>query len=336
MTLVGRSDVLADQTPAEIAHARIYPGVSVFARSEFVAVTDATITLGNVVPFRARRETERQNPVIEMARSERPTLPLSGANGRKRAVLFVALSCLAHGAVLATFNLPASPRQSVGVEVIAVEVILGDNSNAGLAATQSRSEEAQNTAAAEANSETPVTETTEQPAPEPETDSKSQIIEKEAPERAVKQPEPPKPEPPRPHVTEAKPKPKAPAPKPEARKEKKATTSPVNSIASAASSGAGRGSSESNANYRGMVSAHLRRYQQFPTDAKRQGSQGNPTVSFSLDGNGRVTSARLARSSGVESLDREVVAMANRASPFPPPPDSRPQSFTIPIIFQLR
>jgi TonB family protein len=49
-----------------------------------------------------------------------------------------------------------------------------------------------------------------------------------------------------------------------------------------------------------------------------------------------VTSSRLARSSGVPSLDHEVTAMVRRASPFPPPPDGRPVSFTVPINFQVR
>jgi protein TonB len=89
-------------------------------------------------------------------------------------------------------------------------------------------------------------------------------------------------------------------------------------------------------NYSGQVSAHLQRYKQYPSDARSRGDTGRATVSFSLDGGGRVTSVRLARSSGVSSLDQEVQAMVRRASPFPAPPDGRSQSFSVPIGFGLR
>ena len=72
-----------------------------------------------------------------------------------------------------------------------------------------------------------------------------------------------------------------------------------------------------------------------PSDARSRGDQGTATVSFGLDGGGRVTSARLARGSGVASIDQEVQAMVRRASPFPAPPDGRPRSFTVPVAFRL-
>ncbi|MGE0752870.1 MAG: TonB family protein [Variibacter sp.] len=106
--------------------------------------------------------------------------------------------------------------------------------------------------------------------------------------------------------------------------------------ASTAAGGVGRGRSELNSNYRGIVAAHLARYKQFPAEARAAGQTGTASVTFSLSGSGRVTSSRLARSSGVPSLDREVTAMVRRASPFPPPPDGRPVSFTVPINFQVR
>jgi protein TonB len=106
--------------------------------------------------------------------------------------------------------------------------------------------------------------------------------------------------------------------------------------AATASNGMGRGRSDSDTNYRGLVAAHLARHQQFPADARGRGDQGTPAVTFSIDGAGRVTSMRLARSSGVTSLDQEVQAMARRASPFPAPPLGHPMTFTVPISFQLR
>ena len=107
------------------------------------------------------------------------------------------------------------------------------------------------------------------------------------------------------------------------------------STPSTAANNIGVGRSDNASNYPGLVSAHLRRHQQYPSDARGRGDQGTATVSFSLDGGGRVTSSRLARGSGYASLDQEVQAMVRRASPFPAPPGGRGQSFTVPVSFRL-
>jgi protein TonB len=107
------------------------------------------------------------------------------------------------------------------------------------------------------------------------------------------------------------------------------------SAPSTAANNIGVGRSDNATNYAGLVSAHLRRHQQYPADARSRGDQGTATVSFSLDGGGRVTSARLARGSGIVSIDQEVQAMVRRASPFPAPPGGRAQNFTVPVSFRL-
>jgi protein TonB len=107
-------------------------------------------------------------------------------------------------------------------------------------------------------------------------------------------------------------------------------------LPSSAASGVGRGRSDLSSNYQGRVSAHLARHKRYPADAQRAGSQGVATVTFSLDGGGRVTGVQLTRGSGIASIDQEVVAMVRRASPFPPPPDGRGRSFTVPVRFNLR
>ncbi len=107
------------------------------------------------------------------------------------------------------------------------------------------------------------------------------------------------------------------------------------SAPSTAANNIGRGRSDADSNYPGLVSAHLRRHQQYPSDARSRGDQGTATVSFSLDGGGRVMSVRLARGSGIASFDQEVQAMVRRASPFPAPPSGQSKSFTVPVNFRL-
>ncbi len=107
------------------------------------------------------------------------------------------------------------------------------------------------------------------------------------------------------------------------------------STPSTAANSVGIGRSNNATNYAGLVSAHLRRHQQYPADARSRGDQGTASVTFTLDAGGRVTAARLARSSGVSSIDSEVTAMVRRASPFPAPPAGRSVSFTVPVNFRL-
>jgi protein TonB len=115
----------------------------------------------------------------------------------------------------------------------------------------------------------------------------------------------------------------------------RAVTQAKASTPSTAANSVGVGRSDASSNYLGLVSAHLRRYQQYPSDARSRGDQGTATVSFSLDGGGRVTSSRLTRGSGVTSIDSEVQAMVRRASPFPAPPAGAVRSFTVPVSFRL-
>jgi TonB family protein len=103
-----------------------------------------------------------------------------------------------------------------------------------------------------------------------------------------------------------------------------------------AASGVGPGRSQADSNYRGLVSAHLARHKRFPPEARSGGQQGRATVSFALDGGGRVTRVSLVRASGVASLDQEATAMVRRASPFPAPPNVRGMSFTVPVDFRIQ
>ena len=159
---------------------------------------------------------------------------------------------------------------------------------------------------------------------------------------------------------EAKPEPQPVEPKPEPKEKQAAPPQPVKNAPKAperrridaptrdratretkapnpstAANNVGVGRSSNDTNYRGLVSAHLARYKQYPADARSRGDGGTATVTFSLSGSGGVTSVRLTRGSGVASIDQEVQAMVRRASPFPAPPDGRSTSFTVPVSFRL-
>jgi protein TonB len=183
----------------------------------------------------------------------------------------------------------------------------------------------------------------EPPKEEPKQEPKPEIVD-EAPERiSAIPPEPPKPQP-RPEIKPevkpvAKPKPKAKAaPKQHTAARTSDDARPANTSAarSSSASGIGVGRSDLSTNYRGIVAAHLARHKQFPAEARASGHQGSTSVSFTIDGSGRVTSVRLGRGSGISSLDQETTAMVRRASPFPAPPTGQSMSFSVPVSFFLR
>lgn len=106
--------------------------------------------------------------------------------------------------------------------------------------------------------------------------------------------------------------------------------------ASRSSNGAGVGRSDNLANYRGLVAAHLARFKRIPSEARGNGQTGTAMVAFAVSGSGSVTATRLVRSSGEPSIDREALAMVQRASPLPPPPDGSARQMTVPVHFSLR
>ena len=106
------------------------------------------------------------------------------------------------------------------------------------------------------------------------------------------------------------------------------------STPSTAANNIGVGRSDRDTNYPGLVSAHLRRHQQYPADARSRGDQGTATVSFSLDGGGRVTrpASRAApelpasiRRCRLWCAARPISGTARRPA----------RSFTVPVAFRL-
>jgi biopolymer transport protein ExbB len=107
-------------------------------------------------------------------------------------------------------------------------------------------------------------------------------------------------------------------------------------VMSAVSAGA---SAAAIASYNQLVAAHLRRFKQYPPQAKAAGERGVARLSFSLGRDGQVLASRLGGSSGHAALDAETLAMVRRAQPFPAFPAEVKQatmSFSVPVDFSLR
>jgi protein TonB len=93
------------------------------------------------------------------------------------------------------------------------------------------------------------------------------------------------------------------------------------------------------ASYRSILASHLQRHKQYPSSARANREEGKTSLSFTVTRNGRVTSSRLALSSGSAALDQETLALLQRAQPLPSfPPEMREASitFTVPFSFTIR
>jgi protein TonB len=259
-------------------------------------------------------------------------------------------SFAAHAGLYWMLNREPPPLASVGVESMSVEIVLGTDMPAGRAEEPAKSEEEPappSQAAPEPAQPEPHREAVQQVEPEPSPPAEA------APAASNVEP-PPAPSVSAPSVlavpsaTDAVPPlrlapPKrvetAPARQPKQPRPVRQHQAMLPTAAAApatSANGIGRGRSDADNNYRGLVAAHLARYKRFPADARSRGDQGVASVSFNLDGGGRVTSVALMRGSGVASLDQEVQAMVHRASPFPAPPSGRSMSFTVPVSFRLQ
>jgi protein TonB len=403
------------------------PGGALVAREPASPVPAAIAT--NVVLFkRSRGETAADPaPPVAFDPGERPAPYCPGRERPGLIVVLLFLSLLVHGGLYALFNRPPEPMATIGLEAISVEIVLGADTPAGLAATAGESEmqrgppsdpdpKPTDTEAALAEHANPAEtaqsappETTETrpeqelPPSEPEQQLAALPI-KQAPSEAAVAPQepqaspepaalpeppvppepaqsakpttvapPPQPEPKPVQHREPKPEPKPvqhreqrpkPEPKPvqhreqtpkqehdvkprperdvrarTASREPNATGPQANAPTGPranAPGGVGLGRSQNDANYPGLVFAHLARHKRFPPEAHSRGERGSATVGFALDGGGRVTRVSLVRSSGFSSLDQEATAMVRRASPFPAPPGGRPTAFTAPVSFRIQ
>jgi protein TonB len=328
-------------------------GVVLVARRDEPSQSDAT-DLSNVIPFtRARRQgAATPFPLPSVAADERPA-PHAAKFGIGRSLALIVGSLVLHSAMLAMFWHQPKPMASIGVEVMTIEITLGGTRLAGIEQSpveqesqpvsspnerdQEPTETEQSRVATVTPQEVPVAAQETSPEVKPqETPAEARTVDPkpqeqtEAPATEIAALTPPteRTEQPRPQVQAVQKAPErkrieAPTAKKAAQKKQQAATQNSN-----AASGVGIGRSDRSVNYAGMVRAHLARY-------KPSGTRGSgvATVMFSLDGSGRVTSARLAGSSGNAAWDQEVVAMARRASPFPRDPDGRGGNFNISVRF---
>jgi protein TonB len=330
-------------------------GVVLVARRDEPPQSEAT-DLSNVIPFaRPRRAAAAPAfPLPSIAAHERPQIAKIAIGA---SIAFFAISLALHGGMLAMFWHQPRQMPSVGVEAITVEIVVGATRAAGTAlmpdeqeavpAPPSEKPAEESTAAAALRAttvmapEVPVAEQETAPEAQPQTIPEVQTAEPQPQEQPIQTttteiPESTEPtertQAPRPQVQALQ---KAPERKRiDAPKDKKA--SPKNQVATAAprnsANDIGRGHSKLEEDqYKGRVSAHLMRHQQYPAGARGEGRVG---VSFTIDGSGRVTSAQLMGTSGNAAFDREVVAMARRASPFPPPPQGKARNFTVSVTFR--
>jgi protein TonB len=86
--------------------------------------------------------------------------------------------------------------------------------------------------------------------------------------------------------------------------------------------------------YRATLVAHLMRFKRWPAGAEARGENGTVFVSFTVSRNGRVSNARMSKSSGFASLDQEAMAWIQRAQPLPQFPAEMPEAtmnFGVPL-----
>ncbi|MBB3409173.1 protein TonB [Rhizobium sp. BK316] len=83
------------------------------------------------------------------------------------------------------------------------------------------------------------------------------------------------------------------------------------------------------ANYKGKVRSRIRR-----AIRKPRGVEGSVVVTFSVSGNGGLTSARVSQGSGVPDIDQLALDAVRRAAPFSPPPGGQAMTISAPIQIQ--
>lgn len=87
------------------------------------------------------------------------------------------------------------------------------------------------------------------------------------------------------------------------------------------------------------LALHLQRNKRYPAEAQARRESGVAKVAFVVDRQGHVTSSSIVKGSGSDALDRETLALLQRAQPLPVPPaevGGTQFAFSVPILFQLK
>jgi protein TonB len=322
--------------------------------------------LTNVIVLAHRRHlSDTEAPAVSVKDSERPA-PTAAWHERTPWTALIAAVLLLHLALVAVFMRDPAPMPSLALDSISVEIVLGGQTAAGVAqlpspdqsapsppaesapqqpkATEERTDTVEKTKpdlrpsiepqANEPPREEPKPEETQKAAAEPE--PAPTLAEPEpTPKVAEKEPEPKQAEPEKPKPVEEPVASQPPPPKQEPIEKPREQNKPSPPRVAATQSGVGIGSSRITRDWASQVSAHLARHKRYPQEALARGVGGTASVAFALDGDGRVLSVRLVRSSGNASLDRESQELVRRASPFPAPPQGK-ASITVPVNYNVR
>lgn len=91
--------------------------------------------------------------------------------------------------------------------------------------------------------------------------------------------------------------------------------------------------------YMSMLQAWLEKHKEYPRAARLRRIEGAVLLYFAIDRDGRLLAYRIERSSGHRSLDKETIAMINRAQPLPPIPSNMSRDkleVVVPVQFSLR
>jgi protein TonB len=92
-------------------------------------------------------------------------------------------------------------------------------------------------------------------------------------------------------------------------------------------------------NWQSLLVSKLERSKRYPAEARARGEEGVAQLAFNIDRQGGVHDAHIVRSSGSALLDRETLAMVERAQPLPPPPSELPGTqiaIVVPIRYNIR
>lgn len=98
--------------------------------------------------------------------------------------------------------------------------------------------------------------------------------------------------------------------------------------------GSGASADELNA-YRSALRREIERHKRYPQRAKMMRKQGVVTISFTINGDGSLSGARVAKSSGAEDLDNAALNAVQSARSIGPKPNGMGSAISVPISFKI-